>query len=117
MHCYPAQIRQVRAGSTLKRVQPLVHSRYTSLSRLPDPLPSGSTGYAPALSPLLPALTHTSGIRLQSASPICYDRPAGRVSHPPPNTQRLVAHLHHVERIGDLGRVRQGDVVDPPVRA
>ena len=36
-HCFPAHIHQVGAGSTLKRVQPLVHSRYASPSRLPDP--------------------------------------------------------------------------------
>lgn len=31
--CTPAHIHQIRAGSTLKGVQPLVHSRYTSLPR------------------------------------------------------------------------------------
>ena len=36
-HCCPAHIHQVGAGSTLEGVQPLVHSRYASLSRLPDP--------------------------------------------------------------------------------
>ena len=34
-HCYPARIHQVGAGSTLEEVQPLVHSRYTCLPRLP----------------------------------------------------------------------------------
>jgi hypothetical protein len=33
VHCYPARIHQVGAGSTLEGVQPLVHSRYTCLPR------------------------------------------------------------------------------------
>lgn len=33
VHCTPARIRQVGAGSTLEGVQPLVHSRYTCLPR------------------------------------------------------------------------------------
>ena len=33
MRCYPAHIHQVGAGSTLKGFQPLVHFRYTCLSR------------------------------------------------------------------------------------
>ncbi len=37
VHCSPARIHQVGAGSTLEGVQPLVHSRCTSLPRLPDP--------------------------------------------------------------------------------
>jgi hypothetical protein len=36
-HCCPAHIHQVGAGSTLERVQPLVHLRYASRSRLPGP--------------------------------------------------------------------------------
>src|SRR3954454_3458547 len=35
--CCPAHIHQVGAGSTLEGVQPLVHSRYASPPRLPDP--------------------------------------------------------------------------------
>ena len=37
VHCRPAQIRQVGAGSTITEVQPLVHSRYTFLPYSPDP--------------------------------------------------------------------------------
>ena len=36
-HCSPAHIHQVRAGSTITEVQPLVHSRYTFLPCSPDP--------------------------------------------------------------------------------
>jgi hypothetical protein len=35
--CCPAQIYQVRAGSRITGVQPLVHLRYASLPRLPNP--------------------------------------------------------------------------------
>ena len=37
VHRCPAHIHQVGAGTTLERVQPLVHFRYTSLPCLPDP--------------------------------------------------------------------------------
>ncbi len=37
VHCSPAQIRQIRAGSTITEVPPLVHSRYTFLPCSPDP--------------------------------------------------------------------------------
>ena len=37
VQCIPAQIRQVRAGSTITEVHPLVHSRYTFPPRSPDP--------------------------------------------------------------------------------
>jgi hypothetical protein len=33
VHCHPARIHQIGAGSTLKGVQTLVHSRYTYLPR------------------------------------------------------------------------------------
>ena len=36
-NCCPARIHQVGAGSTVERVQPLVHSRYASRSCLPGP--------------------------------------------------------------------------------
>ena len=37
VHCIPAHIRQIGAGSTITEVQPLVHSRYTFPPRSPDP--------------------------------------------------------------------------------
>src|SRR3954470_4740999 len=37
VHCIPAQIHQVGAGSTITEVHPLVHSRYTFPPRSPDP--------------------------------------------------------------------------------
>ena len=37
VHCSPAHIRQVGAGSTITEVQPLVHSRYTFPPRSPGP--------------------------------------------------------------------------------
>jgi len=37
VHCSPAQIRQIRAGSTITEVPPLVHSRYTFLPCSPNP--------------------------------------------------------------------------------
>ena len=37
VHCIPAHIHQIGAGSTITEVQPLVHSRYTFPPRSPDP--------------------------------------------------------------------------------
>ena len=37
VHCIPAHIRQIGAGSTITEVPPLVHSRYTFPLRSPDP--------------------------------------------------------------------------------
>lgn len=37
VHCDPAHIHQIGAGSTITEGQPLVHSRYTFLPRSPDP--------------------------------------------------------------------------------
>jgi hypothetical protein len=37
VHCSPAQICQIRAGSTITEVPPLVHSRYTFPPCSPDP--------------------------------------------------------------------------------
>ena len=83
----------------------------SDLPRLPEPMPR-------AMAPdtdraIMNAVA--AGIRLPSASPTCCDRPEGRASHPPPNTQRLVAHLDQVKRVGDL--VRWGLIVsntEPP---
>ena len=54
----------------------------------------------PSLSGLLAALPCASRVRLPSASPDCCDSPKGRVSHPHPDTWRLVAHAQLVELDG-----------------
>jgi len=59
------------------------------LASRPRPIWRYST--VPSWSGLLPTLPCTSKDRLPSASPDCYDSPARWVSHPPPQTCRLVA--------------------------
>jgi hypothetical protein len=63
----------------------------------------------PSLSGLLPILPSTSSVRLPSASPDCCDSPERWVSHPPADTWRLVAHLHHMKWIGHLDGVGHHD--------
>lgn len=82
VHCFPAQIRQVRAGSTLVGVPPLVHSSCTFPSCLPNPsrlaIPV-RLGVVRA-APTFPCV---SRVRLPSASPVCCDRSAVGLCIPP----------------------------------
>ena len=80
-YCKPTLIHQVRVGGFVTGVQPLVHSRYTFLPRLPDPnclaVPARPGVVRAAFRPL-PA---PPGNELPSASSTCCDRPAVESSH------------------------------------
>ena len=99
-HRCPAHIHQVGAGFSLEGVQPLVHFRYASRSRLTDlgrlAVPTRPAVVRAASRPPQHLLGQTAlsfnGLLRQSGR---------RVSHPPPDTWRLMAHLDHVKGIGD----------------
>ena len=89
--CGPAQIRQVRAGGFLLRgVQPLVHSRYTFPSCLPDPDHLAVLA-RPVVVRAASTLTPVPEIRLPSASPARCDEPTAVSFHHRTVQERLVA--------------------------
>jgi len=100
VRCDPAHIHQIRAGVTLKGVQPLVHSRYTfrlakrALDRPVVPVRLAVVGAAPTL-------TRASEIKLPPASTRLLRQPDAGALSSPLDSWRLVAHNALVTRMGD----------------
>ena len=91
MHCSSAHIRQVGADAALEGVQPLVRSRYTFPSRLPDP-----GRLAVPARPVVVGAAPTRTLRFQGQAAPSFSNPLRRAavgSLTPLDHRRLVAHF------------------------
>ena len=82
VHCTPAHIRQVGAGTSLTERQRWFLA-YTFSSCLPDPARLAVPA-RPGVVRAAPTLPYVSTVRLPSAPPACCDRPAAGPFHPRP---------------------------------
>jgi hypothetical protein len=92
VRCLPAHVLQVRAGSGLAGVSPLVSALVYRPVLLAEPEPSGDAGPSRRCRgclPPLPALPGSGCPQLQRAAATV---PQGRSFHPPSVRQRFVAH-------------------------
>jgi hypothetical protein len=90
VHCVSAHIRQVGADAALKGVRPLVRSRYTFPSRLPDP-----DRLAVPARPVVVGAAPTRALRFQGQAAPSFNDPLRRAAVEylnPLDHRRLVAH-------------------------
>jgi hypothetical protein len=81
VHGIPTQIHQVRVGSTLTELHPLVPLVHLLVS-LAGPAPSGSTRTSRRCQDCFPPSPASPGSGCPQLQPGCYDSPAARVLHP-----------------------------------
>src|SRR4029453_19188223 len=113
VHCCPAHIHQVGAGSGLTGVDHWFSSAYTFPSCLPDPgrlaVPT-----RPVVVGAAPTLPGASRIRLPPASTACCDRPQAESFHLRPDTWNLVAHRRLPVVAGGFHRDQRHPVAAQP---